>query len=479
MKDKITYFTTTILFCSFIALLSCTLPSYPEKDETPYLISPENKSTNVSITKNFVWNIKYLENSSSYEKINYNFYLSKEAPKNKILPTTALQNATTDNSSLATHFIEAVSLSPNTKYYWQVEAFLTRNEEVQSDFLQRSEVFSFTTGSKSEKDPRFFLITLGITKYWNTNGLKDLKNTYNDTTDLSSAFSKLNDPYHIFQIKNKTESITKSQLKETITNILNQNPTEEDLLVFHYSGHGEIYNDESFLIFSDTPDLEIRSNIDALKGRLYNAPQNLKASELKTLLDPFKGQKMLLIDACYSGSFTEINQLNSRTSGYSKFMTSNTPQYSDFSLGFISTFADTDTTDSNLSNTAILSKTDPNQDPTKSRSSSSNKNKYHIITATSKVLLSWESDNVGNGFFTFSFLDGIGGSKNYRGKSYDYTFDADTIAPYYSISFSEIVDFSKKGVNNLIGKNSDIEQNVVSYSQEPLFSFATYFREKK
>ena len=418
-----------IMYLIIVTFCGC-IQHLPKEVLVPYLISPKNEDKSLSLMPTFHWNSQLQFDID----VKYDFYLGKlhdiTANPNQIAPYM-------ENIS-GTVFDLDSELEKNCEYSWFVVAKIEQGE---GTTFAKSQIFSFTTGSEIILEPKYFLITVGVGDYTSDNGskmgsFKDLSGAPNDAKLMAKLYSKFNEAYHI---TSHVGYVTLAELKATFSSV-GAKTSENDLLVFHFSGHGDIYNENSFLVFSDYP-RRVRPK------EHYESDKALSATLLKELLDPIAAKKLIVIDACYAGSFPNMALSSHEYSSDSKGL---------FDSNFVSVF-------SNEEAYLLSCKKNSYQDIP-----------YHIITSTSTTEQAFEV-NGGNGLMILSYLDGLG--YNRHEKLFDYSFDADKRLPYKTVDFNELVNYLQNGINKIF-KELDAtkhHQSVSFYPPSSTFPITSYF----
>lgn len=174
---------------------------------------------------------------------------------------------------------------------------------------------------QGEQNGEVYIVTVGL-DYQNTL-VSDLMGTVDDALEISECFKGIYNSkgipcYTTYMIQEGSSLPFYSDeypTKENILNKLKSLPvTKNDLLIFYYSGHGDMEEDRGYLATAcSTLDEE---NPNSLYTRLY-------ADELFSALDSLPCQAVAMIDACYSGqvatggSFTSVKFLESITKMFS------------------------------------------------------------------------------------------------------------------------------------------------------------------
>jgi hypothetical protein len=152
--------------------------------------------------------------------------------------------------------------------------------------------------------------------------------------------------------------------------------------------------------------------------------------DLRDYLDNINGTKIVLIDACQSGDFTNL------IPGRELMMKEREAQVQLFQEGVMEAFGE-----------------DLN-----SRGNYTSEFEYYVLTGAAINESSWEDEILNHGFFTFFFNDGLGnvGFSNPSG-AYNVTFDADGYGPggvlNRQVTQRELYNYSKDSVIDYQGSN--------------------------
>ncbi|HOO34283.1 MAG TPA: pre-peptidase C-terminal domain-containing protein [Thermotogota bacterium] len=256
-------------------------------------------------------------------------------------------------------------------------------------------------------------VFVGIEDYGG--GQNDLNYTYDDILDIETVIINQAYDYTIEKIGVRAEKATiLAKLDEYIANTAIDS---SDVFMFAFSGHGGASNGESYLYCSDG--------------------QGLTVTELKQKLDQIPGTKIISIDSCHSGGFTDIDQ------------SIPTLQYlQGFNEVVINTFAD----------------------ESSSRGAFVTSYEYYVLAACAIDEYSYESSTIANGFYTFYHADGAGhvGDTNPSG-TFDFTYNADTNSDG-NLTLSELFDYTKTKVAEKSGNN----QTVQVYPEESSYILYAY-----
>jgi hypothetical protein len=278
----------------------------------------------------------------------------------------------------------------NKDYCWQIIGHLNATDTISGP------LWHFTTGNLHKA------LTIGITDY---DTASDLSLTDDDALDMETALGHAKMNYTIDRLLNR---VTESDIEGAIADI--NDLDENSLFTFTYAGHGgySYSQHESYLLMSDG-------------GRLY-------MSELKALLDPLPGKKVIIIDACESGNFTALPDSEQAMQIAAREINER------FNRSVIDIFK------------------------TNGRTTAQ---PYHIMTAANISQISWENTILKNGIFSFFFLDGIGDvGENNPDQPFDSTFNADTDSNK-AVTFSEAFAYTapkvETYVNNLMGYHQSVQ----------------------
>ena len=288
------------------------------------------------------------------------------------------------------------------EYYWKVVGFKTEKNSLESP------VWSFTVGNPHKG------LLIGITDY---DSASDLNLTDDDAINMKTA---LETTIFGYDLNILLDRVVKEDIDSLITNV--QGLNENSVFTFFYAGHGgySYSTNESYLFLSNG-------------YRLY-------MSELRELLQQLPGKKLVVIDACNSGNFTQL--LPGRD------MATAIRQANDqFNSGVISTF----------------SQTTRNGEP-----------EFYVMTGSNISQSSWENSILQNGVFSFFLLDGIGdvGIDNPE-EAFDYTFDAD-INNDRIVTLSEAHAYAAPNVEQFVHDLNGYHQSVQVFPLESGFAISRY-----
>ena len=288
-------------------------------------------------------------------------------------------------------------------YYWQVEGF----KEDRSAY--KSDVWSFNSGGE------YAALLTGVTDY---SRASDLKLTDDDAEDMKVALEATVFDYNIDSLLGE---VTKETVQDYITT--KEKTGDESVFTFFYAGHGGYSGGESYLYYSDGSTLPV--------------------SRLKELLDTINGRKLVIIDACNSGGFTDLSGKREITARMAREMNNQ------FNAEVIDTFKNTKRDEGN---------------------------EYFVMTASNISQSSWENTGLQNGVFSFFLLDGIGdvGLSNPEG-TFDDTFDADA-NENGEITLKEAYDYASPLVDEYVREisDNDYHQTVQVYPVESDFIVSKY-----
>ncbi len=288
------------------------------------------------------------------------------------------------------------------QYYWKVVGFKTEKNSLESP------VWSFTVGNPHKG------LLIGITDY---DSASDLNLTDDDAINMKTA---LETTIFGYDLNILLDRVVKEDIDSLITNV--QGLNENSVFTFFYAGHGgySYSTNESYLFLSNG-------------YRLY-------MSELRELLQQLPGKKLVVIDACNSGNFTQL--LPGRD------MATAIRQANDqFNSGVINTF----------------SQTTRNGEP-----------EFYVMTGSNISQSSWENSILQNGVFSFFLLDGIGdvGIDNPE-EAFDYTFDAD-INNDRIVTLSEAHAYAAPNVEQFVHDLNGYHQSVQVFPLESGFAISRY-----
>ncbi len=322
-------------------LSSCMTLFLPE----PSLLSPANQSTISGTSVQLEW--------VKAEGAVYDLWMWTTENRMRIIAQDLTKNRFT-----------YYGIKPGMTHHWRV---VTRKGLA----ITVSSVYQFdVTGYQ------YYGVVYGASDY-SGSGWSNLPLTANDANDLDFALKQLKPAYMIQQ--KRTGQVTSTQIFSDLDQAASQTPSGS-VFLFFYAGHGGRTGNESYLATTDG--------------------QRVTVSQLRERLDQIQGPKIVIIDACNSGSFTNLipglSEHERRTIAERELQA--------FNAGVIEAFAS----------------------PIGSQTERSSPYPYYVLTAASIHQSSWESSILQNGVFSFFLLDGIGdvGIDNPTGP-FNYTYDAD------------------------------------------------------
>ncbi|HPE68087.1 MAG TPA: caspase family protein [Thermotogota bacterium] len=262
---------------------------------------------------------------------------------------------------LSTNQYNATGLQSGKTYYWRVRA-----QDSLGSF-RNGDIWSFSVTGGVETGVHRALL-LGVTDYSQT-GSSNLNYTDDDANDMHTVLSHLDGDYEVQKL---IGTVTKPVVLQALANFA-ASSSAGDVLVFFYAGHGGYGSGESYMYLSDG--------------------QTLGVAELRLALDAIAGERIVLIDACQSGAFTDLTP----TAGPAPLEARQHVQR--FNQGVVETFS------------------------SGARTSSG----YYVMTGASINRFSYEDAALQNGYMTFFTADGIGhvGLLNPLA-AFDYTYNADS-----------------------------------------------------
>ncbi|HPE69347.1 MAG TPA: caspase family protein, partial [Thermotogota bacterium] len=308
-------------------------------------------------------------------------------------------------------------LSGQTTYYWKVVAKDNRGGQ------SSSATWSFTTRASGATSGTYRLVSVGISDYGG--GSNDLDSPPYDSQDIRESLNHSNPAY---QAQILSGEVSSSQVESVLSSIAAQ-AQPDDVLLFHYSGHGAYSSGQSNLIFSN--------------GSYY------PVSTLRQKLDAIDGTKIVLVDACESGGF--VNLAVGRTQPILPA-----------------------TERLQLFNDAVLEAFAPSSGG--GRGDFHSTYEYYVLTGSKVSEYSNEDSYLNNGWMTFFFNDGIGnvGQNNPNG-SFDFSFSADGYGPNGSadgnITFSESYHYTHDKVLNYAQSEFGVVQTVQTNHSDASFVF--------
>jgi len=364
----------SILFLFFIMiffLVSCVIPSPKIAHPTP-----ANNASVFSDRVQLFWDhLNYFES--------FDVWFGDSTEDLEKLDTITVNHYTVDG------------LMWGKKYYWKVVGYKTAKNSLESP------LWSFTVGNPHKG------LLIGINDY---DSASDLQLTDDDASDMKRALEATVFGYGNNLLVNR---VVKTDIQQALSNVEGLN--ENSVFTFFYAGHGGQSNDESYLYLSDG-------------YRLY-------MSELRDMLQQLPGKKLVIIDACNSGNFTQLlpgRELEQRIKEVNE----------QFNTSVINTF----------------SKAKRNGEP-----------EFYVMTGANIHQSSWENTSLRNGVFSFFLLDGIGdvGIDNPLGV-FDYTFNAD-INNDGMVTLSEGYTYAAPKVEQFVYDLNGYHQSIQVYPQESGF----------
>jgi len=219
-------------------------------------------------------------------------------------------------------------------------------------------------------------LLLGLTAY---DTGSNLTWTDDDADDIETVLKQLSNPY---AVQKHTGRITKQQALSWVSDY-RQGSLATDIFFFFYSGHGFYSGGQSYLALSDSTGISV--------------------AELKNALNQINGTKIVIIDACQSGSFTSM--VTGRECTPEELAESGEK----FALSIMECFEE-----------------ETDRDLAEKRGQYNSPYEYYVIAGCSTSQSSYESSGFRNGYLSFFLADGMGhvGSSNPTG-SFDRSYDAD------------------------------------------------------
>jgi hypothetical protein len=380
--------------CSGKVRINLNAPSAPDS------LNPATGATDAETTITLTWSVSVDPKGGT---VRYDLYMGTTNTPERVA------------QDLTENTYQVSGLQNSTTYYWQVVA---KNETGDSS---KSALNSLTTKDVSGPSTgKYRGLTLGLTDYGNG----DLSATDDDSDEIKITFENLTEGY---TIQKQTGRVIKSQIINWLTAFVSGSQAD-DVFVFHYSGHGFYESGQSRMYLSDGSDMSM--------------------SELRTLLNNINGTKIVLIDACESGNFTDM------TSGRILTEEELIQNRADFRRGILDAFEESNTTRGNYSS--------PHE--------------YYVMTGSAINQYSNEDGYLNHGYFSFFFNDGMGnvGLLNPSG-AYDSTFDADGYGPGGvqdgNLTHRELYNYSRDKVTDYMGSN---EQTVQANHTDSDFVIGTY-----
>lgn len=140
---------------------------------------------------------------------------------------------------------------------------------------------------KQDIRPNLYILALGVNNYQFYNKLKYPIKDMRSFIDLTKEKSK--NLYKKVSVKSlSNETVTIRNIKKELSSLINE-VQEEDFVFIYYAGHGDVLDDQYYLIPIDGEKDDIRSTC-------------LKSSDFMDDVNSIKGKVVLFVDACYSGN---------------------------------------------------------------------------------------------------------------------------------------------------------------------------------
>lgn len=353
--------------------------------------APANHSTGIAINATISWTASTDPNGDT---VSYDLYWD------------TFSNPTTLRApNLSSTSYQVSNLSEGTKYYWKVVA-----KDGQGGSTAGS-IWDFTTVTAQPGSAQYRALTVGLTTYDSPGN--DLDAPDDDAYDLQQMLSHLTYGYTTTV---QVGRVTKSELNTLLTSYVSGSQAQ-DVFLFHYSGHGAYSAGQSYLYMSDD--------------------QSMTVTELRQKLSAINGTKIVLIDACESGSFVSLD------SGRELTREEKLDLLQKFNENVLEVFSQ----------------------PSENRGSYNSPYQYYVLTGSAISELSNEDTELNNGFMTFFLNDGLGdvGSDNPNG-AFDYTYNADGYGAggvvNNQITFKEIYLYTRDRVQSYISSNYGEVQTV-------------------
>src|SRR6056297_2958333 len=345
-------------------------------------VNPHPASGSTEIERNIVlsWDV---DTTVEGEIVSYSVFLDQN-------PTPNTLRGTTGNKTFPVN-----GLDYSTTYYWKIVANHNSGVSVSGS------IWHFTTEDEPLVQGQRRGLTVGVNDYGGGSG--DLDYTDDDADSMKITFENLT---NAFTMQKQTGTVTKIQILNWL-NAYGAGSSSSDLFVFQYSGHGYYSGGQSFLDLSNGTALSM--------------------TELRTALNAINGTKIVLIDACESGNFTELS------SGRALTNQERIQQLEHFNQRVLEAFE---------------------EDPQRRGTYDSNY-EYYVLTGAAITQSSFEDGYLKQGYFSFFFADGLGnvGSTNPNG-AFDYTYNADGYGTggvlNQSVTFKELYHYSKNKVQEYL-----------------------------
>lgn len=262
---------------------------------------------------------------------------------------------------------------------------------------------------------RYRALAIGIDDYDSNSGCTDLPQLKNDVQDLQTVLNKFKNPYTTTV---KTGRTTETQIYSLIKGF-ESDSQPWDIFVFYCSAHGN-YTSQSYIVMSD-------------KGQLL-------VSELKNKLKKINGTKIVLIDACLSGGFATLSE------GRALSEEEIVREHELYTQDIMAVFDEPESIDGE-------------------RGTYKTPYEFYAMSSSSRTQLSGCNVVLNNSFFTFFFLDGLGGVSQAKASqgAYDGTFDADGYGSGNSrngaLTFCEAFLYAKDKVHNYTSGSQTVQAN--------------------
>jgi len=375
-----------ITILSLFLLAGCDLEILLPSPEIS-LTSPANGATDVSLKPTLSW--------QANGATRYRLYLGEAQNNLNIIKTI--------NNPEIKSFTIVTPLETGTTYYWKVTAL--------NDFDQSSStgVRDFKTLSTGE----FRALTVGVSNYDHQSTLPAASN------DADAVENTLENWTEDYSVEKLSGYVTRLNLINELDFIINSDTSPDDVFLFHFSGHGA-YDGDSYILLSDEEPFFV--------------------SDLRAKLDQINGTKIVIIDSCYSGGFTNLTPSRAERRRQLEY----------FNASVVNTF----------------------KSGRSSRGTFTSDYEYYVYTGASIDETSNEDAVLNHGFLTFFFMDGAGntGVDNPAGP-FNATYNADGYLsgePAYGpadgkVSFHESLAYSKDEVYNYGLQEYSIQQHVQGY----------------
>ncbi|MBP6961297.1 MAG: caspase family protein [Thermotogae bacterium] len=352
--------------------------------------TPANGSTDTDVNLTLSWSAS--TDPDAGDVVSYDLYWGTSSN-----PTT-LRAGNLSSTSYA-----VTNLSNATKYYWKVVAKDNHGAST------ASAIWNFTTEA-APSEAQYRALTVGLTTY-DDGGNLDAPD--NDAQDMAQMLSFLSENY---TTTIRTGRVTKSALNALLTEYVSGSQAQ-DVFLFHYSGHGWYTGGQSNLYMSDG--------------------QSMSVTELRQKLSAINGTKIVIIDACESGSFVNLIEGRELTREEKR------ERMALFNAQILEVFSE----------------------PSRDRGTYSSPYEYYVLTGAAIDEYSYEDEYLNNGYLTFFLMDGMGdvGSANPTG-AFDYTYNADGYGSGGvvdgQVTFKELYNYARDQVQNYVSIQGDDPQTV-------------------